>query len=745
MFRLHILLICLGCSGVIPITRSQRIFQEDDVAIQDRRGSFLDRTRKFVGLFNSMMGGVPDYCFVGGKKHSCQFFLMCLVSGGEPQDGCGNNFLYRCCPPRGHNNGAPVHSSNAISPAVAPIPPGFRPNGGFGNVPPFQAGPNFPGPTQGFLPPMGPVINDPRCGQRRPLFRSDIAQDRIVGGNDAGFAEFPWMAFIRIGASRCGGSLVNQMHVVTAGHCVARLVLDCPRPVPTPMGLFHPPCRASPGQVTVILGDYILSTEIEPLQAESFAVTTVRVHPNFQFTPEADRFDVAVLRLDRPVMYKPHISPICIPFKNENFEGMVGYVAGWGATEAGSSVRPRALQVVDVPIIPNHVCESWHRQKGIRVTIHGEMVCAGYQNGGKDSCQGDSGGPLMVNKNGIWFLVGLVSAGYSCAQRFQPARIFPQLLGLPSTCYYEGAQYRCTFFLFCWLGGGRFVNSCGASWVFTCCVPKSTQSRTDLIITNGPVINNLKCGMQIAPFSDRIIGGEIARGSTEFPWIAHVKINGFQCGGALVNNFFVVTAAHCVRNARLGAITVVLGAFDLQDKKPTSNAVYGVVEKRLHPNFQYMLTQPDRFDVALLRLNRQVDLQNNIRPICLPNSGRSAEGSLAVVAGWGKIDNAPGSRTGTNILQKVAVPVVSNAECVGWHAEKGIELQLYAEMLCAGYRDGNRDACLGDSGGPLMTLDNGRWTLIGITSAGFGCAVDRQPGIYHRVATTAAWISSNIN
>lgn len=66
-------------------------------------------------------------------------------------------------------------------------------------------------------------------------------------------------------------------------------------------------------------------------------------------------------------------------------------------------------------------------------------------------------------------------------------------------------------------------------------------------------------------------------------------------------------------------------------------------------------------------------------------------------------------------------------------------------MLCAGHADGSQDACLGDSGGPLIVLLDGKWTLAGITSAGFGCGEPRQPGIYHNVAVTADWIRSVIS
>ncbi|XP_011346689.1 serine proteinase stubble [Ooceraea biroi] len=232
-----------------------------------------------------------------------------------------------------------------------------------------------------------------------PVVSKQIAQRRIVGGDEAGFGSFPWQAYIRIGSSRCGGTLVNRFHVVTAGHCVA---------------------KASARQVQVTLGDYVVNSASESLPAYTFGVREIRVHPYFKFTPQADRFDVAVLRLDRPVHYMPHIAPICLPEKNEDFLGQYGWAAGWGALQAGSRLRPKTLQAVDVPVIDNRVCERWHRSNGINVVIYDEMMCAGYRSGGKDSCQGDSGGPLMLEKTGRWYLIGIVSAGYSCAQPGQP-------------------------------------------------------------------------------------------------------------------------------------------------------------------------------------------------------------------------------------------------------------------------------------------------------------------------------------
>ena len=82
---------------------------------------------------------------------------------------------------------------------------------------------------------------------------------------------------------RCGGSLVNSWYVVTAGHCVAR-------------------ARAS--QVRVTLGEYVLKSDVEPLPGRTYGASLIKVHPYFKFTPQADRYDVAVIRYRQWVMVR---------------------------------------------------------------------------------------------------------------------------------------------------------------------------------------------------------------------------------------------------------------------------------------------------------------------------------------------------------------------------------------------------------------------------------------------------------
>lgn len=333
----------------LPLQRNARKTPQ-----RKRNADFSQATRRFFL-------GDPALCYSG----SCEFFLFCWLSGGLIDGGCGG-FLFACCS-RQNQRGQRGHES-------------YRDE------------------SSGLIPvDYGPVRNDNACG----LSASDrlSAQRRIVGGTEAGFGSFPWQAYIRIGSSRCGGSLINQYHVVTAGHCVA---------------------KARPAQIRVTLGDYVLNSNQEPLEPHIYGASDIKVHPNFKFTPQADRFDVAVITLDSPVHYEPHIQPICLPEKGTDWLGSYAWAAGWGALQSGSRARPKKLQVVDVPILDSRLCEDWHRQKGINVIIYDEMMCAGYGQGGKDSCQGDSGGPLMIQDSGRWYLAGIVSAGYSCAEAKQP-------------------------------------------------------------------------------------------------------------------------------------------------------------------------------------------------------------------------------------------------------------------------------------------------------------------------------------
>ncbi|KAL9707092.1 hypothetical protein quinque_010610 [Culex quinquefasciatus] len=235
-----------------------------------------------------------------------------------------------------------------------------------------------------------------------------------------------------------------------------------------------------------------------------------------------------------------------------------------------------------------------------------------------------------------------------------------------------------------------------------------------------------ECGIARTPqntLQKRIIGGRTAN-FAEYPWQAHIRIAEYQCGGVLVSRMFVATAAHCIQQARLKDITIYLGELDTQNSgkiaEPLPAEKHRAELKIVHPKFLFRMTQPDRYDLALLKLTRPAGYKTHILPICLPVRPLELVGKKGIIAGWGKTDANMG-QTGTNILRTAAVPIISTKECLRWHKSKQISVELFNEMFCAGHSDGHQDACLGDSGGPLIINDRGRFTLIGITSAGFGC------------------------
>jgi secreted trypsin-like serine protease len=137
-------------------------------------------------------------------------------------------------------------------------------------------------------------------------------------------------------------------------------------------------------------------------------------------------------------------------------------------------------------------------------------------------------------------------------------------------------------------------------------------------------------------------------------------------------------------------------------------------------------------------MDQPVAFTRTVKPVCLPNPGsRQYNGLTATVIGWGSLrENGPQPA----ILQEVTLPVWTNADCAskyGAAAPGGI----IESMLCAGRA--TKDSCSGDSGGPL-TVNDGRWTQVGIVSWGIGCGKGQYPGVYSRVTSFLPWITKNL-
>ncbi|GAA3120567.1 serine protease [Kribbella aluminosa] len=211
--------------------------------------------------------------------------------------------------------------------------------------------------------------------------------NRIVGGTIAHTADAPWAIQLSNSGSPdatgewCGSTLVKANKIVTAAHCAQEAV----------------------GTYTAIQGRDDLSDKSTGKESK---IAGIWVDPQYGKSPA---HDVAVMTLATPF---DGVDTLALETdKAADKAGAASVVYGWGSTE-GTGPED-TFQKVDVPVLGDDYCAKAYASQGY--TPDGE-ICAGYEQGGKDSCQGDSGGPLVLNGR----LFGVVSWGVGCADAGNP-------------------------------------------------------------------------------------------------------------------------------------------------------------------------------------------------------------------------------------------------------------------------------------------------------------------------------------
>jgi len=249
--------------------------------------------------------------------------------------------------------------------------------------------------------------------------------------------------------------------------------------------------------------------------------------------------------------------------------------------------------------------------------------------------------------------------------------------------------------------------------------------------TTQPAALGAQCGVSAVSSHTKIVGG-VQAVRHEFPWQVSLMYNGqHMCGGTLIDSQWVITAAHCFENTYKDMWRVALGVHD--NHHILRSNYLKVVHIYVHSHFNDNGKNGD--DIALIQLEKHVDTSSTeIRAACLPEQNENFENQVCTVTGWGSLheDGAP-----QRYLQKVDIPVISNDLC-NYYLGRTL---VTSTNLCAGYRQGGKDACQGDSGGPLVCKVGNSWKLAGIVSWGFGCGQRNAPGIYTRVSSYLSWIN----
>ncbi|KAL4112928.1 hypothetical protein QTP88_016643 [Uroleucon formosanum] len=248
----------------------------------------------------------------------------------------------------------------------------------------------------------------------------------------------------------------------------------------------------------------------------------------------------------------------------------------------------------------------------------------------------------------------------------------------------------------------------------------------------------------------QIVGGSFAELGA-WPWMAALGYQNislpnskykWMCGGSLISDRYVLTAAHCTVGLGMYRLSVVrLGDLNLNPNVVDGADPIDVAILRVIIHNQYN-TRELKNDIALLELGNSVGFNQFIQPICLPILLQHRATSLVEfelsLAGWGSTMLSQSSDS----LMEVELPVVENSECKQKYSIFDIDID--DTQLCAGIK--GRDGCNGDSGGPLMWPNGSQYYLVGVMNFGHvNCAKTSIPGIYARVTSFLEWIANNMN
>ncbi|XP_011310446.1 transmembrane protease serine 9 [Fopius arisanus] len=489
---------------------------------------------------------------------------------------------------------------------------------------------------------------------------------RVSGGVDAHPSDVFYQASLRNDDYHCcGGTILSEKHILTAAHCVA--------------DLFAPPYD----DLTVVTGTGTLQG------GNHHEVFNVSWHEGFQMKGHVN--DIAVVTLKNKIDYNENQRPVSLPESPAPYNEK-GVVSGFGRLKATHSYSWKILQKAPAVVISRDECQQY-----VKHTIAEGQIC-GLAPKGVGIQKGDSGGPFVVND----VVVGVASWN------------IPWDSAAPDG-YTDVYAYR-DFILeimqrsnYCASSSQRYIRQ-----------PDNSRMTSLTLIFVALAINSVAYGKP----PQRIVGGNLAA-QGEIPYIVSISRGGHHfCGGSIISNRHILTAAHCVtdiRPAQVSSLRVRAGSLSSR----SGGKLYIPEKIDIDPRYKAGETTSPH-DIAIITIKGPMTLDRNTKVIELVNTAPRADAAV-VASGWG-LRSASHRQVPTN-LYTVTMKVVSSSVCKRSHSRT-----LPNEQVCA-FGSVGQGVCMGDSGGPLAL--NGK--LAGVVSYGRPCAVG-YPDVYTSVHHYRNWI-----